>query len=171
MPPPTGGAPAAPFAHARATIATSPHHWRAAVPAFVLNFGGKTPLTVSSLKPHIQRVQLQPRDIAVLRALFEARVMTLEHLSALCFNGHSEAAKKRVQKLKGAGFVAERPRRVYDRSVLFLTKKGFEVLSQGDHLFGLPQMEWTRLEKRVRVSPLTLAHELEVMDGNVGIVA
>src|SRR5258708_34304853 len=114
----------------------------AAMPASVLNFEGKPPLIVSSLKPHIQRVQLQPRDIAVLRALFEARVMTLEHLSILCFDGHAEAAKKRIQKLKAAGYVAERPRRAYDRSVLFLTKTGFEALSQGDHLCGLPQMEW-----------------------------
>ena len=50
----------------------------------------------------VVRVQLQARDIAVLRALYEARVMTLDHLSVVCFDGHGEAAKKRVQKLKGA---------------------------------------------------------------------
>jgi len=48
-------------------------------------------------------VQLQPRDFELLRGLFESRVMTLAHVSALYFDGKREMAKKRVQKLKAAG--------------------------------------------------------------------
>lgn len=58
----------------------------------------------------IEALQLQDRDFAVLRGLFESRVMTTEHATALYFDGKVEAAKKRLQKLKTAGFITERPR-------------------------------------------------------------
>jgi hypothetical protein len=44
-------------------------------------------------------VELQERDLAVLQGLFESRLMTLTHITRLYFNGHAEAAKKRVQRL------------------------------------------------------------------------
>jgi hypothetical protein len=46
-------------------------------------------------------VQLQKRDLAVLRGLFESRVMSAAHIAALYFEGKAEAAKKRLQKDKG----------------------------------------------------------------------
>jgi len=48
-------------------------------------------------------ISLQKRDLALLRGLFESRVMTNDHATALYFEGKSEAAKKRLQKLKAAG--------------------------------------------------------------------
>ena len=78
--------------------------------------------------------------------------------------GRDQAAKKRVQKLKAAGLICERARRAYDRSVLFLARKGFEVLLEQDHLSQYPQRSWKALEKRVQVSELTLRHELEIQD-------
>ena len=53
-------------------------------------------------------LQLQDRDLALLRGLFECRVMTTDHATALYFEGKGEAAKKRLQKLKAAGFISER---------------------------------------------------------------
>ena len=109
-------------------------------------------------------VDLQDRDLELLLGLFESRVMTVHHAAALHFGGRLEAARKRVQKLKAAGYVAERPRRATDPAVYFLTKKAFVALLNHGMLSGYPRMTWPSLEKRVRVSELTLRHELDVMD-------
>jgi predicted nucleic acid-binding protein len=52
-------------------------------------------------------VELQERDLAILQGLFESRLMTLNHVTHLYFNGHSEAAKKRIQRLKEDRYVRE----------------------------------------------------------------
>lgn len=111
-----------------------------------------------------RNAELQDRDLKILRGLFEARLMTAEHVAAIYFEGRYEAARKRLQKLKAAGYVGERPRRTYDPAVLFLTRKAFAALCQSGAIADLPQMSWPSLEKRVRVSDLTLRHELEVQD-------
>ena len=73
---------------------------------------------------------VQARDFAVLRTLFESRVMTTEHIAALHFDGRKEAAKKRLQKLKSAKLIAERARQVNEPSVLFLTRQAFALLHE-----------------------------------------
>ncbi len=119
---------------------------------------------MKSMNPTTSAVELTERDMALLRGLFEARVMTLQHAAVFHFNGSVEAATKRVQKLKAADIVAERPRRVYEPSVLFLTKKAFQLLSERGVLAGYPKIGWSNIEKRARVSPFTLRHELDVLD-------
>jgi hypothetical protein len=57
-------------------------------------------------------LQLQDRDLALLRGLFETRVMTAKHVAPLFFDNKGEYTKKRLQKLKTAGFISERRRRV-----------------------------------------------------------
>jgi len=59
-------------------------------------------------------IDLQGRDLALLRGLFECRVMTPGHAAKLYFDGKPEATKKRLQKLKAAGLIGERPRRAFD---------------------------------------------------------
>lgn len=115
-------------------------------------------------------VELQPRDFALLRGLFDSRVMTLAHAAALYFAGKAEMAKKRVQRLKAAGLVRERPRRAYEPSVLFLTAPAFRVLSDHGLLSDYPRVGLTNLEKRAQVSDLTLRHELAVMDVKAAVV-
>lgn len=110
------------------------------------------------------KIDIQSRDLAVLRGLFDARVMTISQIAALHFEGHQEAAKKRLQKMKAVGLVAERPRRPYEPAVLFLTKSGFVALRDAGILAEYPDLSWAQLEKRSRVSDLTLRHELDVMD-------
>jgi hypothetical protein len=90
--------------------------------------------------------------------------MTAEHIAMIYFDGRSEAGKKRLQKLKAAGFVGERTRRAFQPSVLFLTRKGLGVLKQNGVLAEYPAFNMPALEKRARVSEQTLRHELEVMD-------
>ncbi|MDB5328771.1 MAG: hypothetical protein JWM57_4340 [Phycisphaerales bacterium] len=109
-------------------------------------------------------IKLTERDIQLLRSLFEARIMTLAHAAVFHFDGSLEAATKRVQKLKAAGVVAERPRRVYQPSILFLTKAAFTVLAERGALADYPQLGLAALQKRARVSELTLRHELSVLD-------
>jgi integrase len=116
-------------------------------------------------------VKLQSRDFAFLQGLFESRVMTLAHAAALFFDGKPEAAKKRVQKLKAAGCVRERPRQTYEPSVLFLTAGAFTLLSQHGKLAAFPAVSLTSWEKRAQVSDLTLRHELEVMDVKAALVS
>lgn len=111
-----------------------------------------------------RNAEIQDRDVKILRGLFEARLMTAEHVAAIYFEGRYEAARKRLQKLKAAGYVGERPRRAYDPAVCFLTRMAFTALTQTGAISDLPQMSWASLEKRVRVSDLTLRHELEVQD-------
>src|SRR5437588_11704360 len=108
--------------------------------------------------------EIQDRDLDILRGLFEARLMTAEHIAAIYFEGRYEAARKRLAKLKTAGYVGERPRRAYDPAVLFLTRKAFAALCASGAIADLPHINWPNLEKRVRVSELTLRHELDVQD-------
>jgi hypothetical protein len=114
--------------------------------------------------PAAYNAALTDRDLSLLRGLFESRVMTLSQVASIHFDGNAETAKKRVQKLKAAGYLAERPRRAYDRSVLFLGKRAFAALEEGGHLTDYPALAWTNLEKRARVSDMTLRHELDVME-------
>ena len=116
-------------------------------------------------------IEYQERDFALLRGLFESRVMTLEHLAALYFEGRKEAAKKRIQKLKAAGLLAERPRRVNEPSVHFLTAKAFKLLLEHGYLAAYPKFSESALLKRAQVSPLTLRHELQIMDVKAALYA
>jgi Replication-relaxation len=109
-------------------------------------------------------ISLQPRDLALLRGLFECRVMNPGHIATLYFDGREPATKKRLRKLKASGLINERPRRAYEPSVLFLTRKGLVLLQERGILAEYPALNMPVLDKRARVSELTLRHELEIMD-------
>lgn len=109
-------------------------------------------------------LEIRERDTDVLRDLFVSRVMTSAHIASLHFDGSREAAKKRLQKLKAARLVGERPRKSTEPAVLFLTRKGFDALRERGVLAEFPQLPASALDKRANVSALTLRHELEVMD-------
>ena len=98
--------------------------------------------------------------------------MTLAHSASLFFGGSTEAAKKRTQRLKAAGYVHERPRfRAYDPSILSLTRRGFEALRRAALLSDYPNIGWESMERRTHVSPFTLQHELDVLTAKAAIVA
>ena len=109
-------------------------------------------------------IQFNARDAALCLALFDSRTMTLPQAARLIFDGKGEAAKKRLQKLKAAGYVAERKRGVNEPPILFLTRKAFTELSERGLLSAYPEIGWAALERRMQVSQLTLKHELEVVD-------
>ena len=109
-------------------------------------------------------LQLQDRDLALLRGLFECRVMTTDHIATLYFEGKRAYTKKRLQKLKAAGFIGERRRNANEPSVLFLTRKAFTLLASRGELSEYPSLGKNSFEARANVSALTLRHELEIMD-------
>lgn len=109
-------------------------------------------------------IELQARDLALFRALFESRLLTLDHIARLHFDNQYEAAKKRTQRLKADRFLRERPRRVYEPSILHLSHRAFDELLRRGHLKDYPPYAWNQLEDRARVSDLTLRHELAVLE-------
>jgi len=109
-------------------------------------------------------ISLQDRDLALLRGLFESRVMTKDHAAELFFDGKAEAAKKRLQKLKATGLISERPRRTFEPAILFLGLKGLTLLHERGVLSQYPAFDLPALDRRSRVSDLTIRHELQVMD-------
>src|SRR6266478_3451005 len=112
---------------------------------------------------------LQLRDYALLRGLFECRMMTLAHATALHFDGRYDAASKRIQALKAAGYVGDRRRRVGEPSLLYLTKKAFDQLTAEGKLTDYPKLTAEQFAKRSRIKDATLTHELSVMDVRIAI--
>src|ERR1043166_2286097 len=95
-----------------------------------------------------ERIRLQNRDLAVLRDLFESRVMTTAHVAAIHFNGRYEAAKQRLQILKFENLIAERPRSTFERALLFLTSKGLTLLDARGILLDYPKLSASALNMR-----------------------
>jgi len=111
-------------------------------------------------------IVIQARDLEFLRLLLHTRILTLKHAAGLIFDGSKEATKKRVQKLKVAGFVLERRRKAYESGILFLSKRGFECLREHGVL-PETQSDISSFSKRAAISEITLRHELEVLDVKV----
>jgi hypothetical protein len=104
------------------------------------------------------------RDFALLRSLFESRLMSRVQIAAIHFAGHERMAKKRVQKLTGDGLIEARPRRLDEPKLHFLTKRGFLLLQNAGHLADYPQLGYPAFRRRIDVSPFTQAHEVAVAD-------
>src|SRR5688572_475912 len=94
------------------------------------------PRAVESSAP----IELQERDLELLRGLFESRIMTLDHIAALHFSGKREMAKKRVQKLKAAGYLAERPRQASEPAIMHITGLSLDLLKERGDLADFPQL-------------------------------
>jgi Replication-relaxation len=109
-------------------------------------------------------LDITARDVEILRGLFECRILTVEQIAALHFEDRQAAARKRIWKLKKADLVRERPRRAYEPAVLFLSRRALRLLIEQGHITDYPKLSVAAYEKRTRVSPLTLRHEIEVND-------
>jgi Replication-relaxation len=107
---------------------------------------------------------LQERDTGILRGLLDSRLATLRHISLLYFEGKAEYAKKRMQKLKAAGYISEKRSRRYEPAILFLTDKGFQTLRKQGLLSNYPEEALSGFKRRMTISEMTLKHELAVLD-------
>ena len=112
-------------------------------------------------------ISLQPRDIEILKSLLESRVMTIRHASILHFQGRFEASKKRTLRLRRAGLISVRARRPFEPAVLFLSRKGLQILDSSGLLPEIPEFSLESFVRRSAVSDRTLCHELDVMDVKV----
>jgi hypothetical protein len=110
------------------------------------------------------QICLQKRDIVVLCAFFESRIMTIEQAGAIFFQGKREYAKKRLQKIRAAGLLGLRRRSIVEPAVYFLTPIGYSFLLSHRLLSEYPRLSAGAFSSRSNVSELTLRHELEVMD-------
>ncbi len=120
------------------------------------------------MPPLLQQVYTE-RDYAILRSLFESRLMTRVHLAAIHFGGHDRMAKKRLQKLAADGLIGDRPRRPDEPKLHYLRKRGYDLLNETGRIADYPKLGYASFKRRVDVSPLTLAHELAVMDVKAAI--
>jgi len=111
----------------------------------------------------------QDRDLAVLRDLFESRVMTTQHIAILHFSGRIEATKKRLLILEKARLIAERPRKPFQPAVLFLAREGVRLLDESGVLLNYPSFTLPALTRRAQVSEMTLRHELSIIDVKAAI--
>jgi hypothetical protein len=103
------------------------------------------------------------RDVAILRDLFDSRILTAQQIADIHFNGSRNASKQRLWTLKRAGLIAGRFGTPSGLPIpLRLTRDGFDILRKGGHLNDYPRLTWPTLSKRLKVSPLTLAHEVDV---------
>lgn len=116
-------------------------------------------------------VQLTSRDREVLIGLFEARVFTLKQIAQLYFDDRYEMTKKRLQKLKAAGYVRHRPRPPSQPAALVLAKKGFLAVQHAAELARYPEIPWNRFYKRTQIADSTLKHELAVSDVRVSLLS
>jgi Replication-relaxation len=126
---------------------------------------------MSNNHEHNCGLAIQERDTRMFFGLLESRVMTREQLAALYFAGSYDAARKRLARLTGSGFVLERkpvanPGHFFP-STLYLGRKGFDTLRSSPHLDSFPDMTWEHLVERVSLARSTLAHELELIDHKV----
>jgi hypothetical protein len=113
---------------------------------------------------------IRDRDLLILRELFESRVMKNAHITALFFDGKPEATKKRLQILKRAGLISERPRLPFSPSILSLSSSGLSLLKEQGVLACYPPFDHATLRRRLQVSELTLRHELSVMNVKVAVI-
>jgi hypothetical protein len=96
--------------------------------------------------------------------------MTARHIAGLYFDNSKDAAKKRIQKLKKLGVIAEQARHVNEPAVLYLTHKGFLLIYDEGILSEYPDVSRTVFAKRAQISPLTRRHELDVIDVKTAFV-
>ncbi len=116
-------------------------------------------------------LHLTARDRAVLIGLFEARVFTLKQLAKLYFEDRYEMTKKRLQKLKAAGYVRALNRAPFQPSALVLAKKGFLAVRHAEELARYPEIPWNTFYKRTQIADSTLRHELAVSEVRVALLS
>ncbi len=115
-------------------------------------------------------VSLQPRDLDVLQSLFESRLATREHLAQLHFAGSYEAAQNRLKKLRDGRLLKASPAGIGKPEILSLALAGFDALKAHRRLERYPRFTRELFEDRKPLSPITIEHELAVMNVKAAFV-
>lgn len=98
---------------------------------------------------------LQERDLSILHELAYCRFLTLAQISVLCFGGRTEAAKKRLQKLRKAGLIRKHSPNLFAFSIYMPASPASAALGneRGNRRF-----------TRRTPSSATLQHEIALRD-------
>jgi hypothetical protein len=111
----------------------------------------------------IAGVELQNRDLALLRGLIDSRFYTITHAADIHFDGKRETAKKRIQKLAAAGLVLMRPGKVGRAAAVTASQRAARLLQSRGGLTGRPV-------PRAAVSDALLAHDCAVIDAKAAFI-
>jgi hypothetical protein len=95
----------------------------------------KTPIGCTTLN-----IELQERDLKILTEIAKSPACNRSYLTFSFFDGHYEAAKKRLQLLSRAGLVQNNDRSVTGRSILRITNRGLEAIDCSHTQPGFPQI-------------------------------
>jgi len=106
----------------------------------------------------------------VLQSLFESRLATREHLAQLHFGGSYEAAQNRLKKLADARLLKVAPAGIGKPAILSLALRGFDALKAHHRLERYPRFTRELFEDRKPLSPMTVEHELAVMNVKAAFV-
>ena len=117
-----------------------------------------------------ESLSLQVRDLDVLQSLFESRLATREHLAQLHFGGSYEAAQNRLKKLKDGRLLKATPAGIGKPEILSLALQGFDALKAHRRLERYPKFTRELFEDRKPLSPMTVEHELAVMNVKAAFV-
>lgn len=118
---------------------------------------------------------LEPRDKKILRALYEARFLNLDHIAALFFASDAGApdaqrkayqnAQQRVYKLRRKGYCKASEQDPFGNPVrISLTRQGFDYLRVNGLLEGYSVYSWETVSDRINVAPTRIPHETAVLD-------
>ena len=111
-----------------------------------------------------QGIKITERDLLILRGLFDCRILNIHHFAELFFEGRQDAARKRIKKLQANKLLNVRQKKVTEEHLYFITRKGFELLTENGALDDYPKVLWKDFEKRAVVSSTRVQHEVEIAD-------
>lgn len=133
---------------------------------------------MSSPSPAPHGFRITDRDEDILLGLLESRVMQRRHITAIYFNGQDDGAKKRLQTLRAGNLICEQNpgRAVSEKANYRLTATGFEILAERGFVAKLAgvatrSISAQSMASRLDVSPLTIAHELAVLDIKAALIS
>lgn len=106
----------------------------------------------------------------MLQGLFESRLSTREHIAELHFAGSYEAAQNRLKKLKDARLLKASKAGIGRPEILSLALAGFDALKAHARLAQYPRFTRELFEDRKQLSPITIEHELAVMNVKAAFV-
>jgi hypothetical protein len=133
--------------------------------------------TTTASAVHLDGVQLQARDFALLADVYDSRFITIPHATAMHFEGSEASAKRRLAALAKAELLAKTNGRFGSTSIAgkaqevktiyAFTKKALDLLIQHGYIRHLTDDWNAKLRKRFdfdSISPNTIAHEVGMLD-------
>ncbi len=113
----------------------------------------------------LQSLELTERDLSLLKDLFESRLLSLQQVTEIHFEGRYPSAKRRVAKLRAARFINGKRIRIErsEQLFVFLTRRGFQLIHESLRQ-KYSETSFRNLERRIFVAQRTIEHEHQVVE-------